>query len=257
MLENTFVHIPGVGSATETALWRRGFTTWSEFLSEPRIPSISDARKARMDAALSEGRERLREKDSRYFRAKLGERHLWRVLKDFAPRTVYLDIETTGLSLRSPVTVVGIHDGRRTHSLVRGRDLTGPNLEAVMSSVDLMVTFNGKSFDLPVLRSQYPGWIPDIPHVDLRHLMARLGHTGGLKKIERSFSIERDRRVEMMTGAEAVYLWRLWERQGKSNALDLLLEYNKADCENLRTLSRYAYEQMRERTFRPSSGRKL
>lgn len=257
MLENTFVHIPGVGNGTEMALWRRGLTTWSEFLSERRVPRISDDRKARMDAAIAEGRDRLRDRDSRYFMSRLADRHMWRLLGDFSPGTAYLDIETTGLSHRSPVTVVGVHDGKRTHALVRGRDLNGPNLQAVLSSTDLIVTFNGKSFDLPVLKRQFPGWVPDVPHVDLRHLLARLGHTGGLKRIERDLSIERDRRVEMMTGAEAVYLWRLWERQGRSNALELLLEYNAADCENLRTLARYAYERMKEHTFRPSCDRKL
>jgi uncharacterized protein YprB with RNaseH-like and TPR domain len=256
MLESTFVHVEGVGRATEDSLWRRGITSWSEFLSERKVPRISEARKERMDSELLRGRERLGRGDSRYFKDRLNERHMWRLLKDFAPRTAYLDIETTGLSLRSPVTVVGIHDGRRTHALVRGVDLDGPTLEAVLSSTDLIVTFNGKAFDMPVLRNQFPGWVPDVPHVDLRHLLARLGHTGGLKKIERDLSIERDRRVEMMTGAEAVYLWRLWERQGKRNALDLLLEYNAADCENLRALAEYGYDRMRALTFSAVAGRK-
>lgn len=256
MLENTFVHLPGVGHATEHSLWRRGVTTWSEFLSESRVPRISDDRKARMDSEILESSDRLREGDSRYFQNRLPERHMWRMLKDFRPRTAYLDIETTGISLRSPVTVVGVHDGRRTHSLVRGRDLTGPNLEAILSSADLLVTYNGKGFDMPVLRSQFPSWVPEVPHVDLRHLLARLGHVGGLKAIERELSIERDRRVEMMTGADAVYLWRLWERQGKTNALELLLEYNAADCENLSALSEYAYERMRKHTLAGVARRK-
>ncbi len=249
MLEHTFVHLPGVGCGTEAALWRRGVTSWPEFLSERRIPRISDERKARMDANLLEGCDRLRDSDSLYFRSKLSEKHMWRLLRDFKSRTIYLDIETTGLSLRSPVTIVGIHAGNRTHTLVKGRNLDGRSLEAILSAASLLVTFNGKGFDMPVLRAQFPGWVPDVPHIDLRHVLARLGHRGGLKAIERSVGILRDRRVEMMTGADAVYLWRIWERQGKSNALDLLIEYNAADCENLRTLADYAYDKMRQRTF--------
>lgn len=249
MLEHTFVHLPGVGHGTESSLWKRGVTTWSEFLSERRLPRISDDRKVAMDAQLLEGCQRLRDSDSRYFRAKLPERHMWRLLEDFRPRTVYLDIETTGISLRSPVTVVGVHAGGRTHTLVRGRDLNGPNLEGILSAADLLVTFNGKGFDMPVLRAQFPSWVPDVPHVDLRHLLARLGHRGGLKAIERDLGVTRDRRLEMMTGADAVYLWRLWERQGSRNALDLLIEYNSADCENLRGLSDYAYKRMKRQTF--------
>lgn len=256
MLEHTFVHLPGVGTGIETALWKRGVTTWTEFLSERRVARISDERKARMDAVLLEGCERLKESDSRYFRAKLHEKHMWRLLRDFRPGTIYLDIETTGISLRAPVTVVGVHAGNKTHTLVKGRNLDGRTLGAILSAADLVVTFNGKGFDMPVLRAQFPGWIPDVPHVDLRHLLARLGHHGGLKSIERSLGVLRDRRVEMMTGADAVYLWRLWETKGKSNALDLLIEYNAADCENLKTLADYAYERMRQATFTALTGRK-
>lgn len=256
MLQHTFVHLPGVGHGTECSLWKRGVTTWSEFLSERRLPRVSDERKTAMDAALLESCQRLRDSDSGYFRARLPEKQMWRLLEDFRARTIYLDIETTGISLRSPVTVVGVHAGSRTHTLVKGRDLNGPNLEAVLSAADLLVTFNGKGFDMPVLRAQFPGWVPDVPHVDLRHLLARLGHRGGLKAIERELGVERDRRVELMTGADAVYLWRLWERQGKANALDLLVEYNTADCENLKGLAEYAYDRMRRQTFSAVTRRK-
>lgn len=224
-------------------------TTWKEFLSERHVPKISGDRKSRMDLMLLEAADRLREADSRYFRARLSGRNMWRLLRDFRRSTVFLDIETTGISVRSPVTVVGIYDGTRTHSLIRGQTLTGHGLESILSSAGLVVTYNGKGFDLPVLRAQFPGHVPDVPHIDLRHVLARLGHRGGLKAIERQLGISRDHRVEMMTGADAVYLWRLWEKNGKGNALDLLLEYNRADCENLRTLADYAYERMKRETY--------
>jgi len=67
--------------------------------------------------------------------------------------------------------------------------------------------------------------------------------------IEREMGIERDHRVEYMTGQDAVYLWRLWERQGKKNALDLLTEYNAADCMNLKTLADFAYRSLKMRSF--------
>ncbi len=256
MLDHTFLHIPGIGQATECSLWRRGVTSWDEFLSERNVPRMSDGRKAAIDSLLLEGASRLRDSNSRYFSDRLHERHKWRMLRDFRARTVYLDIETTGVSLHSPVTVVGIYDGTRTHTLVRGRNLNGSSLDAILSTADMLVTYNGKCFDMPVLRAQFPGCVPDVPHVDLRHLLARLGHRGGLKAIERTLGIERDHRVEMMTGEDAVYLWRLWERQGKANALDLLIEYNTADCENLRVLADYAYERMMRTTFEALARRK-
>ncbi len=161
----------------------------------------------------------------------------------------FLDIETTGMSYRSPITVIGIYDGARMHTLVRGQNLSRANLEGILSGTSVIVTFNGASFDIPMIESQFPGVIPPIPHVDLRHPLRRLGYSGGLKAIERELDVVRDRRVEYMTGEDAVYLWRLWERQGKRNALDLLVEYNSEDCRNLKTLSEFAYKNLKRVTF--------
>jgi uncharacterized protein YprB with RNaseH-like and TPR domain len=160
-----------------------------------------------------------------------------------------VDIETTGVSFRSPVTVVGVYDGTRMHTLVRGINLNHDNLGAILSSVSVIVTFNGASFDLPLIEYNFPGTVPRVPHVDLKHALRRLGLTGGLKVIEREMGIERDHRVEYMTGQDAVYLWRLWEKQGKKNALDLLTEYNAADCMNLKTLADFAYRSLKMRSF--------
>lgn len=113
----------------------------------------------------------------------------------------------------------------------------------------VIVTFNGSSFDLPMIESQFPGTVPRILHVDLKHSLRRIGLTGGLKKIERELDIQRDRRVEYMTGEDAVYLWRLWEKHNNRNALDLLLEYNSEDCVNLKTLSDFAYRTLKNNTF--------
>jgi uncharacterized protein YprB with RNaseH-like and TPR domain len=149
------------------------------------------------------------------------------------------------VSRRDDITVVGMFDGTRTHALVKGINLDHAYLESILSKASTIVTFNGAGFDLPMIETHFPGAIPPVPHVDLRHLLRRLGHRGGLKAIERDLGIERDRRLEYMTGEDAVYLWRAWQRKGNRNALDLLLEYNSEDCRNLGTLSRYAYGKMR------------
>jgi uncharacterized protein YprB with RNaseH-like and TPR domain len=144
---------------------------------------------------------------------------------------------------------VGVYDGARMHTMVKGINLNQQNLGAILSSVSVIVTFNGSSFDLPMIEHNFPGTVPSVPHVDLKHSLRRLGLSGGLKAIERDMGIERDRRMEYMTGADAVYLWRLWEKQGKKNALDLLTEYNAADCINLKTLADFAYQSLKKRSF--------
>ncbi len=68
-----------------------------------------------------------------------------------------------------------------------------------------------------------------------------IGLTGGLKQVEKTLGIQRCREVEYMTGEEAVYLWRIWERKGRPNALKLLKRYNTEDTENLKPLADHAY----------------
>ncbi|HEX9907607.1 MAG TPA: ribonuclease H-like domain-containing protein [Thermoplasmata archaeon] len=249
MLKNSFVMLDRVGPQRERTFWKSGVTTWAEFLDAPRIRGISESRKNEMDLELRMASDRLRVHDSSYFAGALPSREQWRTLGDFAGDILHLDIETTGLSLRAPVTVVGVFDGKRMHSLVRGQNLTRSNLQAILSSAGVIVTYNGSTFDIPVLESQFPGVIPRVPHVDLRYPLRRLGFVGGLKKIERELGVERDRRVEYMTGEDAVYLWRLWEREGKVNALELLKEYNGEDCRNLKSLASHVYKNLRRIVF--------
>ncbi|HUS56854.1 MAG TPA: ribonuclease H-like domain-containing protein [Thermoplasmata archaeon] len=245
MLEHSFVLLDGIGPRREDTIWRAGVMDWDEFMRRKSIPRISPARKRSMDDRLEQARDRLSEGDSGYFARCLPPREHWRCLDEFDSSTIYLDIETTGVSRRDDITVVGIFDGTRTHALIRGVNLDHTSLDSILSKASTIVTFNGAGFDLPMIETHFPGVIPAVPHIDLRHLLRRLGHCGGLKAIERELGIERDRRVEYMTGEDAVYLWRAWRRKGNRNALDLLLEYNSEDCENLGKLSRYAYKKMR------------
>jgi uncharacterized protein YprB with RNaseH-like and TPR domain len=249
MLQNTFVLLDGIGPQRERSLWRRGVQSWKEFLAETRVPGISEASKSRMDCELIQAHDMLNSRDSSYFANRVPRREQWRCIGDFQKSVAFLDIETTGISYRSPITVVGIYDGARMHTLVRGQNLTRTNLEGILSGASIMVTFNGSSFDVPMIESQFPGVVPNIPHIDLKHALRRLGYSGGLKAIERELDVRRDRRVEYMTGEDAVYLWRLWERHGKKNALDLLVEYNSEDCRNLKFLSDFAYRGLKRTTF--------
>lgn len=249
MLTSSFVLLDGIGPKRESTFWRQGLETWDDFIEEPKAKGISEARKVQMDSQLVTAQERLRDGDSSFFANHLAQRDQWRCLREFGRSVAFVDIETTGVSFRSPITVVGVYDGARMHTMVRGINLNHGNLAAILSSVSVIVTFNGSSFDLPMIEYNFPGTVPKVPHVDLKHALRRLGLSGGLKVIEREMGIERDHRVEYMTGQDAVYLWRLWERQGKKNALDLLTEYNAADCMNLKTLADFAYRSLKMRSF--------
>ena len=152
----------------------------------------------------------------------------------------YLDIETTGfIGGGNYPTVVGIavdFPGDWTVEQLVGDDITPAAILHVLEGVTTIHTFNGASFDLPFL-----AWRPGVDlrrrfqHHDLMYTCRKAGLRGGLKRIERVLGIDRADLPEM-SGYDAVVLWRKYRRERDAAALDLLLEYNRADVENLYTL---------------------
>ena len=152
----------------------------------------------------------------------------------------YLDIETTGfIGGGNYPTVVGIavdFPGDWMVEQLVGDDITPAAILHVLEGVTTIHTFNGASFDLPFL-----AWRPGVDlrrrfqHHDLMYTCRKAGLRGGLKRIERVLGIDRADLPEM-SGYDAVVLWRKYRRERDAAALDLLLEYNRADVENLYTL---------------------
>jgi len=246
LLRGTFVHLPGVGPRTEEGLWRQGITSWRDFVITPRVKGISPARKAMLDRELSAAEDELA--GGRYDR--LVERFcygdLWRLYPLLEPGARFLDIETDGLSRDAITTVVGISrpgpkGGIMHRALVRGMDLSRGELVRCLDGATVLVTFNGSTFDIPVLRREFGEFLPKVPHLDLRYLSRKAGMTGGLKSLERRLGIARDPEVQMLAGDDAVRLWRVWERKGHKRALELLVDYNREDAANLAPLATKLY----------------
>ena len=229
-IENSFIPVEGVGEATERSLWEAGVTTWDEF--DPT--AVGPRRADRIEAFIDRASDRLADDDARFFREAFPSGSHWRCYENFREETCFLDIETTGLDQdRHDVTVVGLHTPGETTALVADRDLTADRLQRHLDDANLLVTFNGKRFDVPFLESAFDVDV-DVPHVDLMYPCRRLGLTGGLKAIERETGIDRDR--PDLSGEDAVRLWREYER-GDDGALDTLVSYNRDDTENLRALA--------------------
>lgn len=247
MIRRTFLILPSIGAGTERTLWTDGIRDWGDFVDADRIRGISAPRKKKLDSHVLEAEFLLEEKRSEYFNHILPPGEHWRMFRELEEEVTYLDIETDGLRHDSKVTVVGIHRGGETRTLVRGLDLDRASLSKALEGTKLFVTFNGRSFDLPLLEFNFPFAIPRVPHFDLRHGCARIGLRGGLKKVERRLGMSRPQEVEYVTGEEAAYLWKLWERRGNGNALRLLRRYNEEDTRNLEPLARYAYDELRSR----------
>jgi len=106
---------------------------------------------------------------------------------------LYLDTETTGLSggTGTVAFLVGLAywDGAwiTEQLLVRELGEEGPMLARVaerITNASMLVTFNGKSFDLPLLRTRFvlAGQAPPVepPHLDLVHVARRLHKARGV-----------------------------------------------------------------------------
>ncbi len=186
MIESSFCVLSGVGLKTERRLWQGGVGTWTEFLSSSTIAGIGPSRKAVYDEELGQAQAHRAEEDARYFGNRLPAREHWRLYEWLRPRAVYLDIETNSFG---QITVVGLFGQGGFTSLVEGESLTRQRLCEEIARYDLLVTFNGTSFDLPVLLASIQGLPLSQPHMDLCVLGRQLGYRGGLKAIEHQLGI--------------------------------------------------------------------
>jgi uncharacterized protein YprB with RNaseH-like and TPR domain len=241
-IENSFIPVEGVGERTERRLWEAGVTRWEAFDPSVVGPTTAD----RIESYVSTARACLDDGDAAFFRETFPSGCHWRCYENFREGACFLDIETTGLDrYRDDVTVVGLHRPGETTTLVAGRDLTARRLGRHLDDADLLVTFNGKRFDVPFLESAFDVSV-DVPHVDLMYACRELGLTGGLKQVERGVGIDRDR--PDLSGEDAVRLWREYER-GDDAALETLVSYNRDDTENLRTLMELVANRLDDTVF--------
>jgi uncharacterized protein YprB with RNaseH-like and TPR domain/predicted nuclease with RNAse H fold len=248
MLEQTFVHIPGVGPRTERQLWEAGIQSWEDcngFFTRPAV--ISSALRRRLEVYVPESIDAMARKDAGFFSrlCEIGEG--WRLFPEFADRCVFLDIETTGLSpVFDRVTMVGLFDGRRYEVFIDGLNLD--QVPARLKQYSVVITFNGAGFDLRFLKLAFENLeLPPI-HIDLRWVTRRLGFRGGLKSIEEEFGIRRDETVADMDGHDATVLWSRYLR-GDRSALDRLVAYNSEDVIHLKAIMEMSYDQLAKQTF--------
>lgn len=249
MIRRTFLILPRVGRKAERSIWMEGIERWDDFLRSERVRGFSPERKRQCDSMISVAERFLRSGQTRYFTRILPGSEQWRMYECLERDVAYLDIETDGLSCDAEVTVVGIHRAGETRTLVKGIDLDSAALAEELGRCRMLVTYNGSSFDLPILQYHFPFAMPQVPHMDLRHACNRIGLKGGLKSVERALGIRRPSEVEFVTGEEAAYLWKMWRKRGSRNALSLLRRYNEEDTRNLESIARHAYEALSERTL--------
>ncbi len=151
----------------------------------------------------------------------------------------YLDIETTGLTTYDcEITVIGIHicrGGETEFVQMVGRDITAEGILEALRGVDVIYSYNGSRFDLPFIYSRLGINLAELfAHHDLMYDCWRNNLYGGLKAVEMQLGIKRI--LAEMNGYMAVRLWWKYVDSFDLDALNTLLEYNKEDVVNLKTL---------------------
>jgi len=225
-----------VGLKAEQQLWAAGVVSWDAIAGAGK--AISAQRQERIARHLEESHRQLADRNPAFFAATLPTGEHWRLYAEFRESVAYLDIETTGLGGPGDyITTIALYDGHTIRHYVQGRNLA--EFARDIREYRLLVTYNGKCFDLPFLRAAF-GIPLDQAHIDLRYLLASLGYKGGLKGCERRLGLDRGDLADV-DGFFAVLLWREFQRHGNASALETLLAYNIRDVVNLEPLLVKAY----------------
>ncbi len=236
MLPHTFRHIPGIGLKTEQRLWSSGLLSWDDFVWPYPVKLLPDKMQL-IGEYVQQSRERL-EHDPLYFTELLATNQHWRIFPHFRHSIAYFDIETTGLdAVWDQITTIALYDGKDVRYYIAGRNLE--DFVEDLNQYDLLVTYNGKTFDLPFVERAFNISI-NKAHIDLRYVLRSLGFSGGLKRCEEQLGLDRGD-LAGVDGYCAVLLWQEYVRSGNERALETLLAYNIEDVVNLENLMVQAY----------------
>lgn len=164
-------------------------------------------------------------------------------------RVIGIDTETTGLAGGTGTTafMIGVAEVGTGHVRLRQWLLTAfageramlAELEAALSGVGLMVSYNGRSFDWPLLRSrrrlQRGADLPEPPHLDLLHPTRRLFRS---RWSDCRLATAEQRllglfRVDDLPGSEAPRAWRDYLAGGPFDDLQRVLDHNALDVLSL------------------------
>ncbi|HNQ90153.1 MAG TPA: ribonuclease H-like domain-containing protein [Verrucomicrobiota bacterium] len=243
MLRRTFCHLPGVGLKAEQQLWAAGIDSWGALAQADA--TLGARRRERLLQHLEESQRQLDLQNAAFFAGSLPSQEHWRLYSEFRESVAYVDIETTGLGGPGDyITTIALYDGRTIRHYVQGQNLA--EFARDIRDYRLLVTYNGKCFDLPILRGSL-GIPLDQAHIDLRYVLSSLGYTGGLKGCERQLGLDRGDLADV-DGFFAVLLWRDYHHHRNPHALETLLAYNIRDVVNLEPLLIMAYNLKTTRT---------
>lgn len=183
---------------------------------------------------------------------------------DWTDGVVFFDIETTGLSGGAGTLplLVGCGWFEEKTFTVRQFFLSGPagerallsGLSEILDRASLLVTYNGRTFDVPVMETRWAyhrkeNGAEGVPHFDMLPIARRLW--GGMRgredearvpctltSIERS--VLRFHRVDDVPGLEIPSRYFQFLRTGDSTAIEGVLDHNRHDILSLAAITAHA-----------------
>lgn len=235
MIDQTFIHCKGIGPAYEKKLQDAGFKDWDSVLSNTNDLPFNGKVASNLIEELKKSRTALNCEDIKYFVKRFPTRDQWRILARFYDRASYFDIETTEIAFGISVItlIVCYHKGKLYH-FIKNENLD--DFLDLLDDIELLVSFNGGSFDVPHILNNFR--ISDIPcaHIDLRWQCYHCQYRYGLKNIEIEMGIQRPDDLKGIDGLEAIYLWHRWEN-GDHKSRKKLIRYCCADVLSLKLIA--------------------
>ncbi|MDR1110302.1 MAG: ribonuclease H-like domain-containing protein, partial [Deltaproteobacteria bacterium] len=236
MIRSSFLHVPGMKSPKkERKLWGQGILSWEDLMEYRLGLPGRGARnlQSQQPGWYADSLSALERGDMGYFLERMPAEEHYRLALTWPWEALFLDIETTGLiAERNHITLIGWSLAGRFNVYVPGHD-SGDLLLRDLSSAKVLVTFNGKIFDLRFLEREFRGLrLPRI-HVDLRYFTQRLGMKGGQKTIEKRLGLVRP--GSSGDGHEAIRRYGEY-RSGNELAMEELILYNRADVEGMKLI---------------------
>ncbi len=233
MIRRTFQLVSGIGPHRERLLWADGITQWDEFRAAARRGTVvSVATDAELLGAIDRAESVMHDGDVATLASLFPRRVHWRLFEAVEARAAYLDIEADGT--REP-TVVGVMDAHGVATFIRERAFE--EAAARLNQSACWVTFNGGSFDLPILEGRFAELRRPALHLDVKILARAAGLSGGLKAIEEQLGVARPPHLQGVRGFDAIRLWNEYAQNGDRGALRLLVEYNLYDAVSLREIA--------------------
>ncbi|WP_018995323.1 ribonuclease H-like domain-containing protein [Thioalkalivibrio sp. ALJ2] len=169
-----------------------------------------------------------------------------------APRVGFIDTETTGLAggAGTVAFLVGLAtlEGGRVRlrqwlmTAFAGEGALLAAVDAALDECDHLVSYNGKTFDLPLLRDrrrmQRRPDVPETAHTDFLHPVRSLfGHAWPdcrLRTVEeRLLALDRQ---DDLPGSEAPWAWKAYLASGRSDELERVIQHNTDDILSLTLL---------------------